>query len=112
MRTDEFHIQLGMIDMTNFERRSPWREVGPVFVHGTACGGYEPGDGLPPELRTGPRVLKTYGHDGALDYRHITVVPDGADIAPAVEQLLAIPDVATIHVRALAAQCFTYAVTR
>ena len=33
-----------------------------------------PVDELPAELRTGPRVLRTYRADGSLDYDHITIV--------------------------------------
>ena len=103
---------VALISYAPLDRHSPWREVGPVFVHGAACAGYQPEAGLPPQLRTGPRVLRTYDDNDALVYEHITVVPDGEDIGPAIDRLLAIPDVATVHVRALAAQCFTYAVTR
>jgi hypothetical protein len=80
-----------------------------VFVHGRACAGHD--GGLPDQLRTGPQVLRTYDHDNALHYAHITIVPDGADLEPYFERLLAVPEVATVHVRALAPQCFAYAVT-
>lgn len=102
---------VALISYAPLERQSPWREVGPVFVHGAQCAGYDPDTGLPPQLRTGPRVLRTYDDNDALVYRHITLVPDGADIGPEIDRLLANPEVATVHVRALAAQCFTYAVT-
>jgi hypothetical protein len=91
---------------------SPWTETGPVFIHVDGCAGYSHSDQLPEKLRTGPRVLRTYHADGSLDYADITVVADGEDIEPTLVDLLRRPAVETVHVRALAAQCFTYAVTR
>jgi hypothetical protein len=45
-----------------------------------------------------------------MDYEHNTVVTERAELAPIIERLLAEPDVATVHVRTLAPQCFLYAV--
>jgi Protein of unknown function (DUF1203) len=90
---------------------APWTETGPVFIHADGCSGYGDTDQLPERLRTGPRVLKTYRADGSLDYDDITVVTEGEDIEATLLDLLGRPAVATVHVRALAAQCFTYAVT-
>jgi hypothetical protein len=83
-----------------------------VFVHGSACGGYDADAGLPPALRTGPRVLRTYRADDTLDYDHIRLVPEGEDIETALDEVLAEPGVATVHVRSLGPQCFLFAVTR
>jgi hypothetical protein len=103
---------IALISYAPFTAPSPWREVGPVFVHAEQCAGYAPDAGLPPAWRDGPRILRTYDRDNALDYDHITLVDEGDDIEPAVRALLAIPEVATVHVRALLPQCFAYAVTR
>lgn len=89
---------------------SPWREVGPVFVHAGPCAGWTAGTGLPPELREGPRVLRGYRADGSLDYGAIRVVPEGEDVEPPLRELLADPSVDEVHVRALEEQCFTYRV--
>jgi hypothetical protein len=104
--------EIALISYAPFEHRSPWTEVGPVFVHGSACAGYARDAGLPPTLRTGPRVLRTYRADGTLDYDHIQVVGEGEDIEPVLDAIFATDEVATVHVRALVEQCFTYAVTR
>jgi hypothetical protein len=101
-----------LISYSPFTHRSPWAEVGPVFVHAQPCGGYPATDELPEHLRTGPRILRTYHADGSLDYDDITVVDRGEDIEEHLVDLLSRPAVDTVHVRALAAQCFTYAVTR
>jgi hypothetical protein len=101
-----------LISYTPFTVGSPWAETGPVFVHADQCPGYADSHRLPETLRTGPRVLKTYSADGSLDYADITVVNDGQDSEATLLDLLGRPAVATVHVRALAAQCFTDAVTR
>ena len=103
---------IALISFSPFTAPSPWAETGPVFIHARSCAGYGTPDVLPADLRTGPRVLRTYHADGSLDYDDITVVGPGEDIEVPLRELLGRSPVATVHVRALAAQCFTYAVTR
>ena len=93
-----------------FDHPSVWTEVGPVYIHAARCGGYPPTGRLPEQLATGPRVLRTYRSDDTMNYDHNTVVTDEADLKPIIERLLSEPDVATVHVRTLAPQCFLYAV--
>ena len=100
---------IALVSFAPFEDASPWREVGPVYVHAEACEGYDE-DGLPVELSRGPNVLRTYHPDGSMDYEHNTLVPD-EDLEPHLEKLLALPDVHTVHVRTVLPQCFLYAVT-
>ncbi len=102
--------QIALISYAPFEAVSPWREVGPAYVHAERCPGYD-GRGLPAELRRGPRVLRTYRADGSMDYDHNTLVGD-EDLGAVLDRLLAEPDVATVHVRTVLPQCFLYAVTR
>jgi hypothetical protein len=102
--------QIALISWAPFTEVSPWREVGPVFVHAERCAGYAD-PVLPPELRHGPRVLRTYRADGAMDYGHNTLV-GAEDLEEMLEQLLREPEVATVHVRTVLPQCFLYAVTR
>jgi hypothetical protein len=99
-----------LISYAPLRRPSPWREVGPVFVHARPCEGWTADVGLPPELRRGPRVLRGYRRDGSLDYSAIRVIQKGEDVEPPLQELLAAPDVHEVHVRALAEQCFTYRV--
>jgi hypothetical protein len=101
--------QITLISYAPFDHPSVWTEVGPVYIHAVRCDGYTATGSLP--LPTGPRVLRTYRADDTMNYDHNTVVPGGADLEPIIERLLAEPDVATVHVRTLAAQCFLYAVT-
>jgi Protein of unknown function (DUF1203) len=102
--------QIALISFAPFTRPSPWREVGPVYVHAEPCDGYAAGS-LPAELRRGPRLLRTYRADGSMDYEHNTLVGEGEDLEPVLERLLAEPAVATVHVRTVLPQCFLYAVT-
>ena len=101
---------IALISFAPFTDVSPWREVGPAYVHAYRCEGYADRR-LPGELRRGPRVLRTYRADGSMDYEHNTLVGD-EDLEPVLDRLLSEPDVATVHVRTVLPQCFLYAVTR
>jgi hypothetical protein len=100
---------IALISYAPFQERSPWREVGPVYVHAERCAGYDAEAGLPASLRRGPLVLRTYRADGTMNYAHNTLAGDD-DIEHALEALLALPDVATVHVRTVLPQCFLYSV--
>lgn len=102
--------QIALISWAPFTEISPWREVGPVYVHAQRCAGYTD-TRLPPELRTGPKLLRTYRADGSMDYAHNTLVGD-EDVEPVLARLLAEPEVSIVHVRSVLPQCFLYAVTR
>jgi hypothetical protein len=103
---------IALISFAPFTHVSPWTEVGPVYVHGDRCAGYDSAAGLPAELRSGPVLLRTYHPDDSMDYEHNTLITDGRDLEATIEELLALPDVATVHVRTARPQCFLYAVTR
>jgi hypothetical protein len=111
LRYAEAGEQIALISYAPFDHVSVWTEVGPVYIHAAPCDGYQPTDRLPEQLATGPRVLRTYTPENAMNYDHNTVVTDESDLAPIIARLLAEPDVATVHVRTLAPQCFLYAVT-
>jgi hypothetical protein len=100
-----------LISYAPFQHPSVWTEVGPVYIHAEPCDGYVPAGELPVRLNTGPRVLRTYRADDTMNYDHNTVVTDEIELTPIVEGLLAKPDVAAVHVRTLAPQCFLYSVT-
>ncbi|MBO0841443.1 MAG: DUF1203 domain-containing protein [Sciscionella sp.] len=112
LRYAESGEQITLISYAPFDHPSVWTEVGPVYIHGMRCDGYPATGRIPEQLATGPRVLRTYRDDDTMNYDHNTVVLDEADLRPIIERLLCEPDVATVHVRTLAPQCFLYAVTR
>jgi hypothetical protein len=101
---------IALISWAPFTEVSPWREVGPVYVHAVRCAG-PAAPGVPHGLSRGPLLLRTYRADRSMDYAHHTLI--GAEaVEPMLEDLLAHPDVATVHVRTVLPQCFLYAVTR
>jgi hypothetical protein len=110
LRYAEAGEQITLASYAPFERPSVWREIGPVYIHAARCAGYRPTGRLPEQLATGPRVLRTYRGDDTMNYAHNTVVSEPTDLEPIIERLLSEPDVATVHVRTLAPQCFLYAV--
>ena len=102
--------RIALISWAPFTLLSPWREVGPVYVHAERCSG--PGEpGVPAGLSRGPLLLRTYRADGSMNYDHNTLV-GAEDVEPMLEDLLAKEEVATVHVRTVLPQCFLYAVTR
>ena len=103
--------QITLISYAPFDHPSVWTEVGPVYIHAGQCSGYKQTGQLPERLAAGPRVLRTYRADDTMNYDHNTVITDDTDLGPIIERLLSEPDVATVHVRTLAPQCFLYAVT-
>jgi len=102
--------RIALISYAAFTAQSPWAEVGPVYVHADDCGGYPGSSDLPAELRTGPRILRSYHADETLDYDDIEYVPDGEDVESALRELLDRPNVALVHVRAAMTQCFLFEV--
>jgi hypothetical protein len=111
LRYAEAGEPIALISFAPFDHPSVWTEVGPVYVHVDHCAGYATPDRLPVQLATGPRVLRTYRADDSMTYEHNTVVSDEAPLGSILDRLLRYPDVATVHVRTLAPQCFLYAVS-
>jgi hypothetical protein len=111
LRHAERGEQIALISYAPLARPSVWREVGPVYIHAASCAGYSGSDRLPEQLAKGPRVLRTYTRQDAMNYHHNTVVLDETELEPIIAHLLSMPDVATVHVRTLAPQCFLYVVT-
>jgi len=84
-------------------------EVGPVFIHPSACDGPEH-TGYPDHLRGAPRVMRAYDGNGRIvDGR---LVAEGEDPEPVIDALLDDERVAFVHARALGFGCFTFAVER
>lgn len=84
-------------------------EVGPIFVHPTACDGTE-AEGWPDDFRGSPRVLRAYDAHGRI-HGGAFVPPDG-DPERSLDQLFTDDQVAVVHVRAVVHGCFTFAVER
>ncbi|MET9614246.1 DUF1203 domain-containing protein [Kitasatospora indigofera] len=85
----------------------PYDEVGPVFVHAEACPGAGPA--WPAGFHGSERVLRAYDRRGHI-LGGTVVTPDTAEAA--ARELLADPEVALVHVRAVGFGCFLHEVRR
>jgi len=92
----------------------PYDEVGPIFIHPGECDGAA-GTGYPAALATSHRVLRAYRADGSiLGGRLVAADPDGSPVAveSALAEMLADPEVALVHGRALEFGCFAFEARR
>lgn len=95
-----------------FPAPQPYAELGPVFLHAEACSAYDPARGLPErESRGSGRILRGYGEDDRIVYGTGRVVANG-HIEAAAEELLSRDDVAYLHMRSAANNCFTLRIDR
>jgi hypothetical protein len=80
-------------------------QPGPIYVHADSCVRYPEDGGFPEELRASPRTLEAYAPG-----RHLVTqeyVADGK-FEPAIEKLLALPNVDYLQVNSTSAGCFTF----
>ncbi len=84
-------------------------QPGPVYVHADACLRYSEDAGFPEELRASPRILEAYARGRRL--LTLEYVADGK-FEPAIEKLLAHPDVDYLQVNSTTAGCFTFRIER
>lgn len=84
-------------------------ETGPVFIHTEPCGG-RVDSGYPAELRGSERMLRAYSEDGRI-LQGVQVHADD-DVEQMLEDLLADPQVAVVHGRAVDFGCFTFEARR
>ena len=95
-----------------FPAPQPYAELGPVFIHAEACPAWAPEAGLPPRERHGSgRILRGYGKHHRIVYGTGMVVENG-EIETAAAAILARPDVAYLHMRSAANNCFTLRIDR
>jgi hypothetical protein len=84
-------------------------QPGPIYVHQDSCARYPEDGGFPEELRASPRTLEAYARGRRLVTQEY--VADGK-FEPAIEKLLAIPEVDYLQVHSTTAGCFTFRITR
>lgn len=87
----------------------PYDEVGPVFIHPSACGGIADA-GYPDAFRSAHRVFRAYNSLGGIHGGRL--VKDGSTAEAVLADLFADPEVAAIHVRAVEYGCFLFEVRR
>ena len=89
-----------------FPSRQPYAEVGPIFLHANACPRYDAETTvIPPILESEQYIVRGYGVDDRIVYGTGQVVETAVLPQKAVE-LLTHPDVAYLHVRSAANNCF------
>lgn len=87
----------------------PYAEVGPVFVHAEACGGYRTPDTFPAEFRDRRAVLRAYDAEGLM-LDGVLAEPGQSELL--VRELLTDPRVAQVQVRNVVAGCWNFTVRR
>lgn len=92
-----------------FDSAQPYAETGPVFLHERACAPYATPDLYPPEMPRTFVVLRAYDCDDAI--ADATLVGK-REIEEAIEERLAAPRVAYLHVRNAGYGCFICRVDR
>jgi hypothetical protein len=84
-------------------------ELGPVFIHPTACAGYA-GTRFPDALRGSRRVLRAYRADGSIAGGRL--VEPAQDAETYLEALFEDPEIEIVHARAVEFGCFTFEARR
>lgn len=100
--------RLALVSYSPFEKRNPYKEVGPIFLHADGCERYE-GDGFPEAFATKPIVLRAYDYEQQI-YRPEAIV-DGTQEQRATA-LLADANVAYIHARSFTHGCYYFRIDR
>jgi hypothetical protein len=92
----------------------PYDEVGPVFIHPGACAGQD-GTDYPAAFLGSRRVLRSYSAAGHILGGRLVEPDEVRDPAAAglvVAGILADPEVALVHARAVEFGCFTFEIRR
>ena len=87
---------------------SPYREVGAIFAHASACAGPAATDEYPRAWLGRDQVLRAYDERGWI---RAAIVHDGSRPEMAIADLVADPRVVQIHSRNVAYGCFMFTVT-
>jgi hypothetical protein len=85
-----------------------YAERGPVFIHADPCEGYTTPDRYPPGLSHRQQVVRAYDQDGQI--ADGILAGDGEQTLAVIQQLLARPDVALVHLRNVGYGCYNFTV--
>jgi len=88
----------------------PYAEVGPVFIHAEACGGYTAPDRYPEGFRHRQQVLRAYDAEGRIV--DAVIAQDGDEAESVCAALLSRPEIAYIHSRNVLYGCYMFTVRR
>ncbi|MGB7281745.1 MAG: DUF1203 domain-containing protein [Candidatus Acidiferrum sp.] len=84
-------------------------QPGPVYVHSEACPRYPENAAFPEELRGSPRTLEGYARGRLLIAQEYVT---NGEFEPAIEKLLAHPEIDYLQVQSTTAGCFTFRIER
>lgn len=101
--------RLVLFSFSPFDRRNPYKEVGPVFVHADGCEHYADTAQVPEAFADRPIVLR--GYDAEQRIAQVAVVVDG-HVERRIEELLADPAIAYLHARSFTHGCYLFRVDR
>jgi hypothetical protein len=87
-----------------------YAERGPVFIHAGPCEGYQTPHLYPPGLSHRQQVVRAYDHDGQI--ADGVLADDGDQAVAVIQELLARPGVALVHLRNVGYGCYNFAVRR
>ncbi len=94
-----------VFSMRPFTSLQPYAETGPVFMHADNCPAYYAAV-RPPILASGKDfLLRGYGSDERIVYGTGSVVP-ADEVETRAKELLAMADVASVHVRSARYNCY------
>jgi len=89
--------------------RSPYAEVGPIFIHEHDCAAYSSLDTFPQDFAPRELVLRAYDGEGRIF--NAAVAPPGEGQRVAAE-FMSNPDVQEVHVRHTSYTCFDFKIVR
>ena len=102
--------QVALIAYSPFRKKSPYAEVGAVFVHAKECGGYPEHRGYPDSFRHRRQIFRAYGTTG--DIVGATLVEPGGDVEGTITGFLSDPEVDFVHTRNVLYGCYMLEIRR
>jgi Protein of unknown function (DUF1203) len=93
-----------------FPSAGPYAEVGPVFCHATACGGYTTPRQYPKAFAHRRQLLRAYDHDQRICEG--IQAKDGEQALQLLTWMLSSGDVAFVHSRNVEWGCYMFSATR
>jgi hypothetical protein len=92
-----------------FNRPRPYRNVGPIFIHGNWCSPYRDTKAAPSQLRHRLLALRAYDES---DRMLGSDVVDGSEVEVLIQRLFEDPRAKYIHVHYARAGCFACQIKR
>ena len=95
-----------------FPEARPYAETGPIFLHGEPCERHGEGAEVPALfLSRAQALIRGYGKDDRIVTGTGQVVPS-AEIGAVARDLLAVPEVAYLHLRSASNNCYQCRIER